>query len=287
MADLAQLEESIVGLSLLEAAQLVKKLEERLGVSAAAAAPVMVAGGGGGGGGGGSGGREDRIHRRPERSGRQQDQCNQGRPRSHQPGLERSQGTGRRRAEERKRRRFEGRSGDHQEEVHRRGRGGRSKVSRSCGRGRPSAASRAVRRGLRLSTGQPRQHVLNRTGSGAKSFMLRVLTCEPWAAMLASILTSLPWDSLERERSSRREVWAGCSAGRRGGNRPRNWRERIQIKKGETPWLASAGTTVPAGAPLSFQVLFKVPGCSGSTQRMSRGAKRPTHSAVCAAFGCA
>src|SRR5437763_238622 len=47
MADLQQLEESIVGLSLLDAAQLVKKLEERLGVSAAAAAPVMVAGGGG------------------------------------------------------------------------------------------------------------------------------------------------------------------------------------------------------------------------------------------------
>ena len=49
MADLQQLEESIVGLSLLEAASLVKKLEERLGVSAAAAAPVMVAGGGAGG----------------------------------------------------------------------------------------------------------------------------------------------------------------------------------------------------------------------------------------------
>ena len=47
MADLAQLEEQIVGLSLLEAASLVKKLEERLGVSAAAAAPVAVAGGGG------------------------------------------------------------------------------------------------------------------------------------------------------------------------------------------------------------------------------------------------
>jgi len=47
MADIAQLEEQIVGLSLLEAAALVKKLEERLGVSAAAAAPVMVAGGGG------------------------------------------------------------------------------------------------------------------------------------------------------------------------------------------------------------------------------------------------
>jgi len=48
MADLQQLEESIVGLSLLEAAELVKKLESRLGVSAAAAAPVMVAGGGAG-----------------------------------------------------------------------------------------------------------------------------------------------------------------------------------------------------------------------------------------------
>ena len=47
MADLQQLEEQIVGLSLLDAAALVKKLEERLGVSAAAA-PVMMAGGGAG-----------------------------------------------------------------------------------------------------------------------------------------------------------------------------------------------------------------------------------------------
>src|SRR6202451_2927695 len=46
MADLQQLEEQIVGLSLLDAAQRVKKREERLGVSAAAAAPVMMAGGG-------------------------------------------------------------------------------------------------------------------------------------------------------------------------------------------------------------------------------------------------
>ena len=46
MADLQALEDQIVGLSLLDAAQLVKKLEERLGVSAAAAAPVVVAGGG-------------------------------------------------------------------------------------------------------------------------------------------------------------------------------------------------------------------------------------------------
>jgi len=53
MADLQQLEDQIVGLSLLDAAQLVKKLEERLGVSAAAAAPVFVSGGGGTGTGAG------------------------------------------------------------------------------------------------------------------------------------------------------------------------------------------------------------------------------------------
>jgi large subunit ribosomal protein L7/L12 len=45
MADLNALQDQIAGLSLLEASQLVKMLEEKLGVSAAAAAPVMVAGG--------------------------------------------------------------------------------------------------------------------------------------------------------------------------------------------------------------------------------------------------
>lgn len=50
MADLQQLEEQIVGLTLLDAAALVKKLEERLGVSAAAAAPAVAAGGGAGAG---------------------------------------------------------------------------------------------------------------------------------------------------------------------------------------------------------------------------------------------
>ena len=39
--------EEVKGLTLLEASELVKRLEEVLGVSAAAAAPVVVAGGGG------------------------------------------------------------------------------------------------------------------------------------------------------------------------------------------------------------------------------------------------
>jgi len=51
MADLQALEDQIVGLSLLDAAALVKKLEERLGVSAAAAAPVVMAGAAGAGAG--------------------------------------------------------------------------------------------------------------------------------------------------------------------------------------------------------------------------------------------
>ena len=49
MADINAIADQIQGLTLLEASQLVKMLEEKLGVSAAAAAPVMMAGGGGGG----------------------------------------------------------------------------------------------------------------------------------------------------------------------------------------------------------------------------------------------
>jgi len=47
MADVNAIAEQIQGLTLLEAAELVKVLEARLGVSAAAAAPVAVAAGGG------------------------------------------------------------------------------------------------------------------------------------------------------------------------------------------------------------------------------------------------
>ena len=46
MADINAISDQIQGLTLLEASQLVKLLEEKLGVSAAAAAPVAAAGGG-------------------------------------------------------------------------------------------------------------------------------------------------------------------------------------------------------------------------------------------------
>ena len=45
MADINAIAEQIQGLTLLEASQLVKVLEEKLGVSAAAAGPVVMAGG--------------------------------------------------------------------------------------------------------------------------------------------------------------------------------------------------------------------------------------------------
>ena len=50
MAKVEALLEEIKGLTLLEASDLVKKMEEAFGVSAAAAAPVMMAGGGAGAG---------------------------------------------------------------------------------------------------------------------------------------------------------------------------------------------------------------------------------------------
>jgi large subunit ribosomal protein L7/L12 len=46
MADINAIADQIQGLTLLEASQLVKLLEEKLGVSAAAAVPAMAAGGG-------------------------------------------------------------------------------------------------------------------------------------------------------------------------------------------------------------------------------------------------
>ena len=51
MAKVEAILEEIKGLTLLEASDLVKKMEEAFGVSAAAAAPVMVAGGGAAAGG--------------------------------------------------------------------------------------------------------------------------------------------------------------------------------------------------------------------------------------------
>jgi len=61
MADVQAIKEQLNSLTLLEAAQLVKELEETWGVSAAAAAPVMVAGGAGAGAAAGAAPAEEKT----------------------------------------------------------------------------------------------------------------------------------------------------------------------------------------------------------------------------------
>ena len=87
-----QVVEYIKGISVLELSQLVKTLETELGVSAAAAMPMAMPMAGGGGGGAARGRREDRVHGDADRHRRQQDQRDQGRPRSHEPRSEGSEG---------------------------------------------------------------------------------------------------------------------------------------------------------------------------------------------------
>ena len=65
MADIQQLEDQIVSLSLLEASALVKKLEERLGVSAAAASVAAAPAAGGGPLLSGPAARDAWLRRRP------------------------------------------------------------------------------------------------------------------------------------------------------------------------------------------------------------------------------
>ena len=55
MADLAKIIDELSALTVMEAADLVKQLEEKWGVEAASGAPVMMAAAGGGDGGGGGG----------------------------------------------------------------------------------------------------------------------------------------------------------------------------------------------------------------------------------------
>ena len=96
MADLPKIVDELSSLTVLEAAELAKLLEEKWGVSAAAAVAVAAAprrrrrrAGRG----------EDRVHGRARRRRRQEDRGHQGGPRDHRPRPEGSQGPGRRRAE--------------------------------------------------------------------------------------------------------------------------------------------------------------------------------------------
>ncbi len=133
MADLQQLEESIVSLSLLEAADLVKKLEARLGVSAAAAAPVMVAGGGAAAVAAAPAEEKTEFSVILKEVGANKINVIKAVREVTSLGLKGSQGPGGWRAEADQGRRLQGRSRDDQEEVHRGWRYGRSEVNERGG----------------------------------------------------------------------------------------------------------------------------------------------------------
>ena len=94
MADINAISDQIQGLTLLEASQLVKLLEEKLGVSAAAAAPVAAAGGGAAAAAAPAAEEKTEFNVILVGCRRQQDQRHQSGSRSHQPGPERSEGPG-------------------------------------------------------------------------------------------------------------------------------------------------------------------------------------------------
>ena len=130
MADINAIAEQIQGLTLLEASQLVKLLEEKLGVSAAAAS---VAAAPAGGGAAAAAPVEEKTEFTVVLTAAGANKINviKAVREVTSLGLEGSQGSGGRRAEDRQGRHQQGRSRGDQEEVRRRRRYCRSKVASS------------------------------------------------------------------------------------------------------------------------------------------------------------
>ena len=128
MADINAIADQIQGLTLLEASQLVKLLEEKLGVSAAAAAPMMAAGAA-------APAAAAAVEEKTEFTvvltavGANKINVIKAVREVTSLGLEGSQGLGRRRSQAGQGRHQQGRSRGHQEEVHRRRRHRGSKVT--------------------------------------------------------------------------------------------------------------------------------------------------------------
>ena len=127
MADIQQLEDAIVSLSLLEASALVKKLEERLGVSAAAAVAAAPAAGGGGAAAAAPVEEKTEFTVILKDAGANKIATIKAVREVTALGLQGGQGPGRRRSQTPQGRCFEGRRGCNREEV-RRHRGSRNQV---------------------------------------------------------------------------------------------------------------------------------------------------------------
>ena len=148
MANLDQLVDDLSTLTVLEAAELSKMLEEKWGVSAAA--PVAVAAAGGGAAAADAGRGADRVRRHPGRLRREEDQRDQGSPRDHRPRPEGGQRPGRGGAEGGQGRRQQGRSRQDQEAARRCGRDRRDQVDRDHDRSRHGGLA-VPRRSRRVS----------------------------------------------------------------------------------------------------------------------------------------
>ena len=167
MADLNAIVDQLSTLTVMEAADLVKKLEEKWGVSAAAA-PVMMAARRRRCCGPGRG--EDGVHGRPDRGRREQDQRHQGSPRHHRPRPEGGEGPRRGRPQGSEGGHPEDRGRRAQEEARGRRRQGRGEVARSSGVGGvgwscPAAPNFVIFdrvRGSRYNP-TPHQHMTQRT----------------------------------------------------------------------------------------------------------------------------
>ena len=170
------MEESIVGLSLLEAADLVKKLEARLGVSAAAAAPVMVAGGGGAAAAAAPAEEKTEFTVVLKEVGANKINVIKAVREVTSLGLKEAKDLVDGAPKTDQGRRLQGRSGDHQEEVHRRGRRCRSEIAACVERARLPV------RLLAKASGQecPLHMTQDRTESLKTRLCRHVLTCEPW-----------------------------------------------------------------------------------------------------------
>ena len=92
MTDLTKIVDQLSALTVIEAAELSKLLEEKWGVSAAA--PVAVAAVAGGGGAAAAVEEKTEFNVDPGRSWRKEDKCYQGSTRDHRPRPEGSQGSG-------------------------------------------------------------------------------------------------------------------------------------------------------------------------------------------------
>ena len=151
MADLAKIVDDLSTLTVLEAAELSKLLEEKWGVSAAA--PVAVAAAGGGAAAAAPVEEKTEFDVILDRRRRQEDQRHQGSPRDHRSRPQGSQGPGRRRSEGRSRKRFQGRSRQVQGPAGSSRRQGRTEVNVAFRR-----AASAVRRSLAAGDARVRVH---------------------------------------------------------------------------------------------------------------------------------